>query len=153
MCDGVGGLWGVLDGDSVVSIGSTLAVSWSRGTALVKWLVWAVGLNGVDDVEEETRSRDGTWGDRTGFDERCGPIRTVKRADCDSDLNSPVIRSEAVVRRVIRWIGGREERYCPVIRYISDAMKVRVSWLVIRSDLRSHRCSIRGRHCPGSRGR
>ena len=51
----------------VVSIGSRIAVSWSRGTALVKWLVWAVGLNGVDGVEEETRSRDGTWGDRTGL--------------------------------------------------------------------------------------
>ena len=51
----------------VVSIGSTIAVSWSRGTALVKWRVWTLGLNGVEGVEEMTRSRDGTWGVRTGW--------------------------------------------------------------------------------------
>ena len=50
----------------VVSIGSTVAVSWSRGTALVKWRVWAVGLNGVEGVGEVICSRDGALGDRTG---------------------------------------------------------------------------------------
>ena len=72
----------------VVSIGSTIAVSWSRGTALAKWLVWTVGVKTVDGVEEANCSRDCTWGERTGCGEHSGRCR-LRRVLIESDPNFP----------------------------------------------------------------